>query len=160
MVTLTSALATASGMATAAAPAMHVGDGVARRAAHHARRAEETRLAEGEPAHNGGEVARGEPAQVADAISSTSFVSALVFGFAVSTFAGVLSTADEDWSSRLGRIGFCVCMAVFVLAGIATVYLSLLIITERGLLAAPAPRHRATARLTSSGGASTRTVSP
>ena len=84
-------VATASGMATAAAPAMHVGDGVARRAAHHARRAEETRLAEGEPAHNGGEVARGEPAQVADAISSTSFVSALGFGFAVSTFAWVRS---------------------------------------------------------------------
>ena len=62
----------------------------------------------------------------ADAISSIAVVSALVFGFATSTFVGV-ATLTNEWEGDLVGIGtFSLCMAaVAALSGYATVYLSL-----------------------------------
>ena len=69
-----------------------------------------------------------EPATVADAISSIAVVSALVFGFAASTFVAVMIDSPGNEWTELPRIGtFCLCMAVVAtMSGYATVYLSLL----------------------------------
>ena len=66
-----------------------------------------------------------EPVTVADAIQSVALVSALVFGFAVSSFAAVMTElTDRTHHALIGW--FCVCMSlVSMLSGYATVFLSL-----------------------------------
>ena len=68
-----------------------------------------------------------EPATVADAISSIAVVSALVFGFAASTFVAVMiDSPGNEWTEQKRIGGFCILMAIVsMMSGYATVYLSL-----------------------------------